>query len=141
MRQSSSWGNERLSLELWNILHDGTIAEIKGSLPEIALSVEIGYLRDMFSGQGEAFSLQLNHCRLFEYHLYEEPEGLTPLGEIALLEPEILMARDEDGVIVIGCTKGYLRCRYESFSIRLDTGMPVTFEALGQACKQYWENL
>jgi hypothetical protein len=130
-----------MSVELWNMLHDGSITGMKGSLPEIALNVEIGYLRDMFPGQGEGFIVQLNSCTLFEYVLYEEPDVLTDPVEIARLEPEMLFARVEADVIVIGCVEGYLRIRYEAFSIRLDTGMPITLEMLGNACKQYWDNL
>jgi hypothetical protein len=130
-----------MSVELWNMLHDGSITKIQGSLPDIALNVEIMYLREMFPGKGESFIVQLSDCTLFEYQPYEESEAVTNLCEIALLEPEMLMARTDTEVIVIGCTEGYLRIRYESFSISLDNGMAITLEALENACKEYWDNL
>ena len=62
-----------MNSKVWEIFHDGSIIQAIGSLPgEVALTVEISYLRNMFPGQGECFKLLLSGCTKLEYEEYDQ---------------------------------------------------------------------
>ena len=124
--------------DLWNILHDGTIAQIRGTVPgDIRLKVEIEYLRNMFSPPGQSIFVTLENCR--RMHLLAPPKA----ARRALSEKRvtILSAKSDDGAIVVDSTEGDLVLEYDSFALELDSGERISLEQLAQASKQYWETL
>lgn len=136
--------NATMTLSLWNLLHDGTIAKIAAPRHDTRLlTIEIEYLRHMFSKDGNAIIVQLDSCDVFEYQDYQnftDEEWTQELLTIATYEPEIISAtQNPNNILTIGCVAGLVRTRYQSFSLTLDNGYPITFENLKNAHQRYWE--
>lgn len=122
----------------WGIFHDGYISKIEGEVPgDLKVFVNILYLREMFHGDGEGFVITLSNCSKFEYQEYDE-QPTDNLKEIESLEPEVLYVQSQDP-LVLDCSAGTLRLNYDSASIEIDSGMPVTDEELSKECDNYWE--
>ena len=122
---------------LWNLLHDGSIENIEGSVPgDVSLHVSIRYLRNRFPGEGTGFLVRLLECSRFVFQPYDKQE-IADVALIAALEPEILSAEVGDP-LEICCTLGTLVLRYKNFALALDTGEPVTLAELDAAAANYW---
>jgi hypothetical protein len=122
---------------LWNLLHDGSIERIDGSVPgDVSLFVSIGYLRNRFPGDGTGFVVLLSGCTHFAFQPYDESE-ISDLAAISALEPEILSAEPNDP-LEICCVMGTLLVRYKSSVVSLDTGAPVALSELDAASEAYW---
>ena len=126
-------------IEVWGIFHDGYIMGAKGELPNLSLRVEIEYLRNMFSGDGDSFWIHLKGCTHFEYINWENNKKReTKIDEIIKLEPEILYVSQIDKMTHIDCAFGELELIYDWISFEIDTGETVSIEELGKACDTYW---
>ncbi|MEG4248759.1 hypothetical protein [Microcoleus sp. Pol10D4] len=130
-----------MTLSLWNLLHDGTIAKIAAPRQDTRLlTIEIEYLRHMFSKDGNAIIVQLDSCDIFEYQNFTDEEWTQELLTIATYEPEILSAtQNQNNILTIGCVAGLVQTRYQSFTLTLDNGYPITIENLKNAHQCYWE--
>ena len=130
-----------MTLSLWNLLHDGTIAKIAAPRHDTRLlTIEIEYLRHMLSKDGNEIIVQLNSCDIFEYQNFTDEVLTQELLTIATYEPEILSAtQNQNNILTIGCVAGLVRTRYQSFSLALDNGYPITLENLKNAHQRYWE--
>jgi hypothetical protein len=130
-----------MSVELWNQFHDGDIAQIIVPRPDQrVVTIGISYLRDMFDSPGDAFRVTLSGCDQFAYQLYDSDDWISDAAQIMQHSPEILSAQEGEGeMIVISCTNGTLRMRYKEAIVMLDTGQPVTLEALRDASARYWK--
>ena len=126
--------------DFWGIFHDGHIWKIEGDISrDITLHISVLYLREMFSGEGAGFKVYLSNCELVEYTEYGE-EPTQELNTIAERRPEILYVNSTNPII-LDCTMGTLKLRYYSASVFLDSGEPVSYDALVSACTGYWEVL
>jgi len=124
--------------DLWNILHDGTIAQIRGKVPgDIRLRIEIEYLRNMFPPPGQSIYVTLTNCRRMQL-MASPKKAKRALSEKSVT---ILSAKGDDGGIVVRSTEGDLVLEYDSFELELDSGEAISLEQLAQASKQYWETL
>ncbi|EMN7262890.1 hypothetical protein WB865_001853 [Vibrio vulnificus] len=122
----------------WGIFHDGYISKIEGTIPgELRVFVNILYLRGMFQGDGEGFVVTLSNCTMFEYQEYDE-QPTRNLKDIEGLEPEVLYVQSKEP-LVLDCSAGTLRMSYDSATIEIDNGTPVTDNELSQECDNYWE--
>jgi hypothetical protein len=123
--------------KLWNLLHDGSLEKINGSVPgDLSLNISISYLRNRFSGEGAGFTIVLLKCTEFSFQPYDQ-QPLTDLASIAVRSPEILSAVVSDPLSIC-CVEGTLFLRYESARIQLDTGDDVSLDALESASTAYW---
>ncbi len=125
--------------ELWNVLHDGTIDAIQGSVPgDIEIQVDILYLRKMFSDDGESIVVRLTNCTKLSMKIWEDDVITDDPERIASTETEIL-STESDGVPVhIVTTLGELDLEFDDFSLWLDNGRQITFLELCDACENYW---
>ena len=133
--------NATMTLSLWNLLHDGTITKIAAPRHDTRLlTIEIEYLRHMLSKDGNEIIVQLNSCDIFEYQNFTDEVLTQELLTIATYEPDILSAtQNQSSILTIGCVAGLVRTRYQSFSLALDNGYPITLENLKNAHQRYWE--
>jgi len=129
-----------MSVEIWSIFHDGVIAQVDGSVPgDITVTVDIEYLRQMFSENGSSIIVTLSACSIFKYQPFEPAEMLTSLSEINERRPEILYAKVvENDVIRIECVEGTLWLKYQAHSLSLDDGQSITLDELSEQCDKYW---
>lgn len=129
-----------MSLDIWNIFHDGVISNLKGSIPgNVNILVEIEYLRNMFpgSGSGSGFNVHLSGCTQCEFEEYDQAP-ISDFAGIVKIEPVILSAEDSVLPMIINCTMGVLRLAYQSATVTLDSGEPVSNHELSEACARYW---
>jgi hypothetical protein len=124
--------------EVWKYLHDGSIESIEGSVPgDVTVHVSIRYIRQRFPGDGTGFIIVLSNCTRFEFEPYDEP-ACNELAEIVRLDPEIVSLQSADPVVV-NCVMGTLNLAYTHVTVTLDSGVPVSLEALHAASAGYWE--
>ena len=124
---------------VWNLLHDGTIAQIEGVLPNVNIRVEIEYLRHIFSNDGESIILEIRDCSLLQYKKFENSELITDFDSIIDLEPEILSSEEEKDKLRIICVEGVFEIEYGDISFKLDNGNIVTLDEIQVASDTYWD--
>lgn len=125
--------------DIWNVFHDGTITALSGEVPgNVHIFIEIRYLRAMLPGNGTGFNMQLGGCTLCEFEEYNKAPS-NDFSRIAALESEILSARAVDHILEVTCTLGTLRVAYGEAELALESGEPISNEALSEACDRYWD--
>jgi len=123
---------------IWNIFHDGDIAEVKGETPgDITIRVEIPYLRQMILPSGTSFIVTLHDCTRFEYEGFGGPR-IAGSQDVAKVRPEVLIAELDGDAIRITCTDGTLITAYGYASVALESGETTAFDDLTYACERYW---
>lgn len=127
--------------EVWNILHDGEIVRIEGEVPgDVFLTINIPYLRRMFSKQGENIILALQGCtklsmKIWDVKLSSVTEDFSRIVET---NTGILSTESLDVPVHVVTTEGEIDVVFQTFSLRLDDGSDITFQALCDACEGYW---
>jgi hypothetical protein len=112
-----------------NLLHDGSIVEIRRVEGDVLLTIEIDYLRTRLSPPGRAILVRLVGCTACTYEPYDG---------MAASEPDIAeVVRDGDDVRVWG-SAGCLILRFTEMSLALDDGAPLTRDALAATARAYW---
>lgn len=130
----------RDDIAIWNILHDGGFAEIKGVVPgDVQVRVEIPYLRQVLSQDGDSIWVVLHSCSLFQFWSWSVDTRFTALPEIEATSPEILSAHEEDEHVCVVCADGVLQVPYERVNVKLDNGRTVTLQDLDEAARLYWQ--
>lgn len=130
----------RDDIAIWNILHDGSLAEAKGCVPgDVHVRVEIPYLRQLLFQDGDSIWVFLHSCSLFQFQQWSVDTPLTALQEIEAVSPEILSANEEDGHVRVTCVEGVLEVRYERVNLKLDNGRTLSLQALKEAAQLYWQ--
>src|SRR5580698_8954953 len=85
--------NTKFFPAVWNILHDGVIVAIAGTLPgDLRLDVEIDYLRKRIPDPGTLIRVLLVGCTRFSFREYEKGKFLTASNDIAALRPKFVSA-------------------------------------------------
>ncbi len=124
---------------IWNMLHDGGITAIQGSVPgAIRFDVAIDYLRERFPDPGDTIQVTLSGCTRFAYRDFENAEFTTDLSAIAAMEPELLSAKMRGNVCEVVCAEGILEVVAIDGSLALDSGRSITLEELNDVSKAYW---
>ena len=125
---------------IWNILHDGVIVAVEGTLPgNLQIDVEIDYLRKRIPDSGDLIQVHLSSCTRFAYRQYEKSNVSSALAEIAAMGPEILGASIKDGMCEVECSDGTLEVAAADATIRLDNGREVTLQELKEVAEGYWK--
>jgi hypothetical protein len=124
---------------IWNNLHDGEITVMGRSASELAIFVNIPYVRKRFKPAGDSFLLRLRGFRAIEYVDYEGNNRTSDPDEIENRGIEILSTQSSGVPVKISTTQGYLNLDFDVLEIFLDTGQQVEFEAVGLACREYWD--
>ncbi len=129
-----------MSSELWNTFHDGSITAIqKTGSSQLVIAVDISYLRNMFNNWGKGFIVTLESVTLCEYQSFSENQWIDDIEQIVVAEPEILSCINSEQSILITCENGLLRFKYETFSLTLDTGEPISYGELKSLSTRYWQ--
>ncbi len=126
-------------IEVWNIFHDGRITQIEGALPNINITIEIQYLRHVFSKDGNSIIAKLNNCSFIEYLDWEKKVKFQDFNSISLMELEILSVEEVEGTAHIFCGEGTLDIQYKDIAFELDNGKPITVLDLDKASEKYWD--
>lgn len=125
---------------IWNILHDGVIVAVAGTLPgDLQIDIEIDYLRKRIPDPGTFIQVLLIGCTRFAYQQYEKSDFSTGLAEITAMGPEILGASIKEGMCEVECSDGTLEVVAADGSIRLDNGREVALQELKDVAEGYWK--
>ena len=125
---------------IWNILHDGAIIAVAGTLPGyLRIDVEIAYLRKRIPDPGTLIQVLLIGCTRFAYKEYEKNDFSTDLQQVAASKPELVNASMKNEVCEIDCVDGILEVVAAGGSICLDSGRQVTLEELAAVADGYWK--
>jgi hypothetical protein len=128
-----------MNRDIWQHFHYGYINRIDRIAPGLLrLEIAIEYLRDMFPEPGTRFVVTLTACSKFVYCGYDE-QPTDDIAEIQAREPEILYINSMDP-LVLDCADGTLELAYEAMTVALESGRPVTEDALVQASDKYWKD-
>ena len=125
--------------EVWNYFHDGSVTQIEGTFPDINITIEIQYLRDVFSKDGKSIIVNLSGCSFIEYLDWKKEEKFQDLDSISAMRPEILSAEGIEGKAHIICVEGTLDIQYQDVSFELDNGKPITAFDLDKVSEKYWD--
>jgi hypothetical protein len=130
----------RENIDILGVFHDGSIVEVRGSLPKISFRIEIEYLRNMFPSKGGSFLAYVSGCESIEFYNWENESRTKELLEIQSEEPEILSIEQQGETAHIICSTGELDLLYKDIEFQLDTGEPLTYKELADACNRYWDD-
>jgi len=128
------------NINILGVFHDGSIVEINGDIPSLQLRIEIEYLRNMFPEDGISFIASVSGCSFIQFHNWENATKTSLLAEIQSEEPEILSVEQEGNMALITCVTGELKISYEDIEFKLDTGSPISYSELEEACDKYWDD-
>lgn len=70
--------------------------------------------------------------------IWEDDLVTDDLQRIVESDTEILSTESEDIPVHIMTTNGELDADFDSFTLALDDGRPITFQELCVACERYW---
>ena len=126
-------------IDIWDYLHDGTITKIEGNLPDVVVTVDIAYLRNMFPYDGDSIILKIKGCSLAEYKLWDEDSNIVDISKIVSLEPEIVSVTEEENHLNITCVEGELFLNYNDIVFELDNGKPISITDIKNASFEYWD--
>ena len=130
----------RDNVDILGVFHDGSIVEVRGELPSISFRIEIEYLRNMFPSEGDSFIAHVEGCESITFLNWENEQRTSSFKEIESEEPEILSIEQNGEIAHIICSTGELDILYNELRFELDTGPPVSFQDLSDACNKYWDD-
>jgi hypothetical protein len=126
--------------EIWNLLHDGGIAAIRGVVPgDLTLRVEIDYLTQIMNPPCDAIDLTLVGCENFEYLSWNDDRRTTDINVLAAGEPEILSAENTVAGVRVICSDGQFDIQYESIRVVRADGTPTSVEEIDATATAYWD--
>jgi len=130
---------ENQRADIWNLLHDGEITAIGGTVPGyVRITVNIAYLRRRFSPEGDSFVITLRNCTILQLKPYNEPVE-TDFQKIVSSKVEFLSTESSDCPIKLATTVGELEIDFQTFELSLDTGAIISYDQLDEASRNYWD--
>lgn len=125
------------TIQIWNVLHDGEITAFERQGETLKMFVSIPYLRRRMKPLGDSFVLTLSGLTRTEFLNFDgSPSSLTDELDGGL--PEILSTDSEAMPVSIATTTGTMILDFSNIAFALDTGEPVSFEAIAKVCEEYW---
>ncbi len=126
--------------EIWNLLHDGGIASVRGVVPgDLTLRVEIGYLTQIMNPPCDAIDLTLVSSEKFEYLNWNDDRRTTDVNVLAELKPEILSATSISTGVRVICSNGQFDIQYGGLRVARADGTPTSVEEIDVTATAYWD--
>jgi hypothetical protein len=142
-------------IDIFSVLHDGTIESWTGDKEKLLLKVGCLYLAELIDKDFEYFYVEINEIKKIELFAWMNPidqkqKIFTELEDIFKTELEILSAdKNEDDVLIV-CNQhdttfefcgGNLTLNCESIRVFDERQNNLTIEEFDKICKQYWVNI
>ena len=125
-----------MNTDFWNIIHDGGIDAISGSIPgDIILTVGIEYLCEQLPTNSKTLQAKLVGCTIFSYTPFWKT-SITELHAIAACDLEVLSAVTREDRIAVCCRDGMLELAYQAIEVCLVEGIAVTQSELEAAANR-----
>ena len=137
-----------MSPEIWDLLHDGIIKEVKGTLSgDLDLTIEIEYIANKLLKNSNCIILKLQGCDLMELEHSIANETTRDIDTISNLNLWILTCEREGDHLLLYCRawqsydEGLLRMRYKSFEVFLENKSPISLNNMIRAADEYMDEL
>lgn len=141
-------------IDIFSILHDGTIESWTGDKNKLVLKVSCFYLAELIDKDFEYFYIEITEILKIELDTWinpieKGPQIFTEISDIFKAELEILSADKVDNEIVITCNQPFRDMNYSGGNLTLNCKSikvfdqninELTIEKFGEICKQYWDN-
>ncbi len=130
---------ETFSPTIWNVLHDGSIDRVAGTVPgRVSLYVGIEYLRERIPDDGEYIIVTLDECKSLVYRPYNSTIEMTDLTTIGGKSLTILNAEMEKSTCRVFTDLGILEIQFDGGSLSLDSGRIISLRDLLAVADAYW---
>lgn len=97
----------RSHVDIWNVLHDGSIVAFTGDCPgDISVKVEIEYLCEVLATGSKFLWVHLRRCSDVAHIPFECSACFMHLVHLGDGDLEILSAKEEEHYISVCCAKG-----------------------------------
>ena len=130
-------------IEIWNLLHDGSITAIEQNGDTLTMFISIPYVRRRMKPIGDSFNLTLSGLSRMDFcdpwgeiHSFAEE-----LGVGVVTGPTIISSHSDSMPITIEFEYGRLILDFQSISFALDTGSPVSLMEIEKVAAEYWQEL
>jgi hypothetical protein len=141
-------------VDIFSILHDGTIESWTGNKEKLLLKVGCTYLAELIDKNFEYFYLEINAIKKIELFAWMNPidqaqKIYTELEDIFKPNLEILSADKKENDVLITCNKhdttfqycgGNLTLNCESIRVFDEKLNVITISEFYKICKHYWDN-
>ena len=141
-------------IDIFSILHDGTIEGWTGDSSKLVLTVSCFYLAELIDKNFEYFYIEITEIQKIELDTWIDPiengpQIFTELTDIFKAELEILSADKKDKDVVITCNQPFRDMNYSGGNLIINCGSikvfdhdknELTIERFEEICKQYWDN-
>ncbi len=143
---------QRDIIDIFSMLHDGTIESWTGNKDKLLLKVSCLYLAELIDKDFEYFYVEINKIKKIELFAWmnpidQEQKVFTELEDIFQAELEILSAdKNEDDTIIV-CNQhditfdfcgGNLTLNCENIKVLDERHNNLTIDVLEIICNQYW---
>jgi hypothetical protein len=138
--------------EVFETLHDGSVARSELRAGTLQLEVQIEYLARRIAPNYRSLRLKLHAVRDIAFHPWSKSDQLllpAMTDVTAIFQPplEILSCEVEDGKLQISCNQpspqypyvgGELRFHADAMEVSDEAGRPLPLEELRSLCESYW---
>ena len=142
-------------IDIFSILHDGTISEWRGDKRLLTLTVECLYLAERIDKSFDKFYIELYDIVKIELDPWTNSKEIpsiikTEFTDIFKAELEILGANLKEENVVVTCSQfdknfdyigGNLTINCQKIKIFDQNKNELTIDQLGEICKNYWDEL
>lgn len=131
-------------IDIFNILHDGTIIGISNGSGNIELKIEIQYLAEMINEKFNYFYCELIKCERFLLEIWSDKKDYTSdWNTIIAYELEILDAHTSNKGISVSCRSdeiigGNLHIKSRNIKIYDESKNEISLNELAHICHRYW---
>lgn len=117
----------KMKTKIWNLLHDGIIEKIEGAIPgDLLVTVEIKWIKQLFSRGNDCFYLKLTNCTLLEFYPFDKDILITNIQSILKYELWNASCEEEGDMIILYCSTGILKLKYDTSVAYLDKTTVIT---------------
>jgi hypothetical protein len=141
-------------IDIFSILHDGTIESWTGDKEKLLLKVSCFYLAELIDKDFEYFYIEIIEVQKIELDTWinpieNGPQIFTELSDIFKAELEILSADIKDKDVVITCNQPFRDMNYSGGNLTINCKSlkvfdhdknELTIEEFEKICNQYWDN-
>jgi hypothetical protein len=122
--------------DIWDVVHDGEITVVAREESDVIIMfVSIPYVRRRMAPLADSFRLRLGGFRSvnFSNDIGDSYSGLEDVEGL-----EILETLSDTMPVRIQVTEGTLTIDFDSLDISLDSGQPISYEAVWRVAEDYW---
>lgn len=142
-------------IDIFSILHDGTIESWTGDKNKLVLKVSCLYLAELIDKDFEYFYIEITDITIIELFAWmnpieQEQKIFTEIDDIFKAELEILSADKKEENALIVCSQhntdyeycgGNLTLNCNDIKVLDQNKKYLTIEKFDEICNQYWNNI